>query len=157
MHCKAGKVPLAFMIWKSLPNPGLKKLKQKGMKFESGLVKMINKNLKLSYERFKDKSNEGNNKKKYAVRKLILVTMSDSNRYFNKWRKVSSEIKITEKMLALTKFFEQSTAVFTENMHLFDNFHQESEKRLKAVEIMNNNVRINLSWVLSHWRNTIKD
>jgi hypothetical protein len=30
---KGGKVPLAFMIWKSLPNPDAKKIKQKGMKF----------------------------------------------------------------------------------------------------------------------------
>ncbi len=33
LQCKAGKVPLAFMIWKSLPNPGAKKLKIKAMKF----------------------------------------------------------------------------------------------------------------------------
>lgn len=33
LQCKAGKVPLAFMIWKSLPNPGAKKIKQKAMKF----------------------------------------------------------------------------------------------------------------------------
>lgn len=33
LRSKAGKVPLSFLIWKSLPNPGAKKLKQKAMKF----------------------------------------------------------------------------------------------------------------------------
>lgn len=83
------------MIWKSLPNPGAKKLKQKAMKFESGLARLVSKNLRGTYEKFKDETYEGNNKKKLAVRKLILVTMSGSNKYFNKWRKVSSEAKIT--------------------------------------------------------------
>lgn len=39
---------------------------------------------------YKNETQQGRNKKKNAVRKLILVTMSDSNRYFNKWRKAST-------------------------------------------------------------------
>lgn len=34
LQCKAGKVPLVFLIWKTLPNPGAKKLKKKAMKFQ---------------------------------------------------------------------------------------------------------------------------
>ena len=37
LHCKAGKVPLAFMLWKSLPDAGSKIMRQKAMKFEKGL------------------------------------------------------------------------------------------------------------------------
>ena len=49
LHCKAGKVPLSFMLWKSLPNPGSKILKQKAMKFENGLRMFYSRNLKMSF------------------------------------------------------------------------------------------------------------
>ena len=41
------------MFWKSLPNPGAKKMKQKAMKFESGLARLISKKIKGTYEKFK--------------------------------------------------------------------------------------------------------
>lgn len=83
------------MKWKSLPNPSAKKIKQKAMRFEGNLVRLITQRFKVTYEKFKDNNYEGNNKKKFAVNKLIVVTMSDSNRIFNKWRKINNESKIT--------------------------------------------------------------
>lgn len=83
------------MKWKSLPNAGDKKMKQKAMKFEGALARLASQRMRISYDKFKDGSYEGNNKKKFAVNKLILVTMSDSNRTFNKWRKITNETKIT--------------------------------------------------------------
>lgn len=120
LQCKAGKVPLAFMIWKSLPNPNAKKLKLKAMKFEAGLAKLLNKNLKSSYQKFKDETQQGQNKKKNAVRKLILVTMSDSNRYFNKWRKSTAQAKITGKLAALTRFFDNAIQICGSNLKIFE-------------------------------------
>jgi hypothetical protein len=90
LNTKAAKVPLAFMAWKNIPNPDAKKAKQTAMKFEAGLTKFYRKQVKLSFESFRDQSNEGSIRKKAAVRKLILVTMSDSNRIFNRWRKVAN-------------------------------------------------------------------
>lgn len=87
---KGGKVPLAFMVWKSLPNPDAKKIKQKGMKFESGLARLINRKIRTTYDKFKDNTYEGNNKKRYICKKLVLLSMSDSNKYFNKWRKINN-------------------------------------------------------------------
>lgn len=78
------------MTWKNLPNPGAKKLKQTAMKFEAGLARFYRKQVKLSFESFRNQSYEAGIRKKTAVRKLILVTMSDSNRFFNKWRKITN-------------------------------------------------------------------
>ena len=64
LHCKAGKVPLAFMIWKSLPQPISKKLKQKAIKFENGLVTIHFKVLKKSFSAFYDAYERGNIKKR---------------------------------------------------------------------------------------------
>lgn len=50
--------------------------------------------------------------------------MSGSNKYFNKWRKVTSESKITEKMLALTRFFENSVSALKTGMTIFDKARQ---------------------------------
>lgn len=94
-------MPLAFMMWKGLPDPGAKKLKVQAMKFESGLAKFVNSKMKIIFENFKDEQYEGNNKKKYAIRKIFSATMSDSNRMFSKWKKVVSEMKITQKITGL--------------------------------------------------------
>lgn len=107
------------MVWKSLPNPGAKKMKQKASKFEAGLARVHFKRLKGTYEKFKNEQYDGNIKKKYAVNKLIQVTMSDSNRTFNKWRKNAHEGKITEKMIFLSKFFEGCTQAIKDNNLLF--------------------------------------
>ena len=48
-------------------------------------------------------------KKRLAINKIFSATMSDSNRYFNKWRKTSHEGKITEKMINLNRTFELLT------------------------------------------------
>ena len=100
------------MIWKALPNPGSKKLKQKASKFESSLARLHFKKLKGTYEKFKGEQYDGNVKKKYAANKLILVTMSDSNRIFNKWRKTSHEGQITDKIISLSRFFQTCTGIF---------------------------------------------
>ena len=60
-------------------------------------------------------------KKKYAVNKLILVTMSDSNRVFNKWRKTSHEGRITDKIISLGRFFEACSGVVEDNNVMFEN------------------------------------
>lgn len=59
--------------------------------------------MKFVYQSFKNQSYDATVKKQYAIRKLVAVTQSDSNRVFNKWRKVNNETKITEKMINMDR------------------------------------------------------
>lgn len=54
LQTKAGKVPLAFMLWKSIPNQSAKKIKQKALKFQMGLSRLYSGKLKYIYEKFKE-------------------------------------------------------------------------------------------------------
>lgn len=95
INCKAGCVPILFMKWKALPSQTGKKYKMKAMKFENALFRAWSMRMKTTYQSFKNQSYDATVKKQFAIRKLISVTMSDSNRVFNKWRKVNNETKIT--------------------------------------------------------------
>jgi hypothetical protein len=95
LNCKAGQVPILFMKWKTLPSQVGKKYKMRAMKFETSLFRAWNLRMKFVYQVFKNQSYDATVKKQYAIRKLIAVTQSDSNRTFNKWRKVNAEAKIT--------------------------------------------------------------
>ena len=78
---------------------------KKALKFQMGLSKLYSGKLKYIYEKFKENQYEGNSKKKIAINKLVLTTMSDSNRFINKWRKANHEAKITDKMIILQRGF----------------------------------------------------
>jgi hypothetical protein len=95
LNCKAGQVPILFMKWKTLPSQVGKKYKMRAMKFETTLFRAWSMRMKFVYQAFKNQSYDATVKKQYAIRKLIAVTQSDSNRTFNKWRKVNAEGKIT--------------------------------------------------------------
>ena len=90
LNCKAGKVPILFMQWKSLPSQTGKKYKQKDMKFQNALFIASDKRIKFVWQSFKTQSYDAIVKKQYAIRKLIQVTQSDNSRLFNKWRKVNN-------------------------------------------------------------------
>ena len=62
---------------------------------------------------------EGNSKKRFAGNKLIMTTMSDTNRYFNIWKKVSNEAKITEKLRAVSNLFTTNFSLCRENLYFF--------------------------------------
>ena len=156
-QCKAGKVPLAFMVWKSLPNPGAKKIKQKASKFESSLARLHFKKLKGTYEKFRNEQYDGNVKKKQAINKLIMVTMSDNNRFFNKWRKTASEAAITEKMIGLTQSFEHCSACIKQHNYLFENPTQDLLRKEAAIKQLVRNNSLQLSNLLQIWRFNIKD
>lgn len=112
--------------------------------------------MKKTYEKFKDGQYEGTSKKRLAINKLFMATMSDSNRYFNKWRKSSHELKITDKMLALNRGFEVSLEVFRENFIILDRETiYEQEAKLKSVVKIFNNTETNYKLAFKIWRDAI--
>lgn len=90
LNCKAGKVPILFMQWKALPSQTGKKYKMRAMKFENALFRAFTKRMKFVYQSFKTQSYDAVVKKQFAIKRLIQVTQSDSNRVFNKWRKINN-------------------------------------------------------------------
>lgn len=90
INCKAGKVPILFMKWKALPSQTGKKYKMKAMKFQNVLEKAYIQRMKFVNNAYKVQSYDAVVKKQFAIKKLIQATLSDSNRIFNKWRKISN-------------------------------------------------------------------
>ena len=123
----------------------------------SNITNIILFRLKGTYEKFKGEQYDGNVKKKYAVNKLILVTMSDSNRTFNKWRKTTHEGKITDKMIYLTQFFESITEIVKKNNIPFENPFAENDLKLRTIRNLAKNTYSNLSDILKIWKFNIKD
>lgn len=90
LGCKAGKVAQYYMEWKNLPDNSQKVFRKKVSVFEKGLDKFYIGRLKSVFEAFKNSIYVGEDKKRHAVRKLVLVTMSDSSRLFSKWRRLNT-------------------------------------------------------------------
>jgi peptidyl-tRNA hydrolase len=90
---------------------------------------MLHQKLRNTYDKLKDDNYQGNNKKQFACKKIYLSAMSDSERYFNKWRKINGESKITEKVTSLSKVFEYCDNIVRKNFLITDNFH--TDNRLK--------------------------
>ena len=83
---QAGKVVKAMMIWKGLPQPKNKERIARATKFESMMAKIAMKNLRKTFNIYKDAQYFGNEKKKVAIRQLVSISCSGIQTYFNKWR-----------------------------------------------------------------------
>lgn len=105
LNCSAGKIAQYFLEWKNLPDAGEHGRRQRLSVFERGLDKYYRAKLKFTYDAFKSAVYEGDNRKKHAVRKLVLLTMSDSNRMFGKWRQLTTETKILARAELLQNLF----------------------------------------------------
>jgi hypothetical protein len=90
INCKAGQVPIFFMKWKALPSQTGRKYKLKGFKFQSILERAYFQRMKFVHGGFQQQTYDAKVKKQFAIKKLIQTTMSDSNRLFNKWRKINN-------------------------------------------------------------------
>lgn len=142
LNCSAGKIAQYFLEWKNLPDVGEHVRRQRLSIFERGLDKFYRAKLKFTYEAFKAFILEGDNRKKHSVRKLVLTTMSDSNRMFGKWRQLTTETKILARAELLQNLFVCLNDTTRMNIqHAIE--RKGTDQKLQAVKkLMNNNTSI---------------
>jgi uncharacterized ubiquitin-like protein YukD len=55
------------------------------------LFRAYHQRVKFVYQNFKTQTYDATVKKQFAAKKLIIATQSDTNRIFNKWRKINNQ------------------------------------------------------------------
>ena len=82
---KAGLVLIGFKKFMALPSLRDKTISTKASRFESGLMKFVNKTLRRTIDSFKHEYESAQQVKKRAVIQMINVTMSGQKKYYLKW------------------------------------------------------------------------
>jgi len=60
--------------------------------------------------------------------------MSDTNRYFNIWKKLSSQAKLTDKLRTLSNTFSITDSIFQNNLLIFNDSKIENMKKVNAIK-----------------------
>ena len=83
-----------------------------------------------------------------------MATLSDTNRYFNTWRKTTNEAKITDKLKLLNSCFVNSKKIIEENLMIFTHPSLENRKKVQAVRRIVSKGNENLSEIIAIWKHS---
>jgi hypothetical protein len=139
LSCSAGKTAQYFLEWKNLPDVDAKNRRGKMSIFEKGLDKYYQTKLKFTFESFKNYIYEGDSRKKHAVRKLVLATMSDSNRLFSKWKQLNTEANILKRSDLIQNLFLRLVDTVRTNLGKIAHLKGPDSKALAIRKLMDNN------------------